>query len=311
MDFDHLKGLFESLGFCETALVSLDGPEGQALGEEGFQAAVMAALSYPCDEITDLSTQEDPHTLLAPFARANYYAEAVARLKKAAGKLREEGNFKKRDFRIFVNSRLPEKPLALAGGIGFQGKNSLIIVPGRGSLVVLAGMALPYHPSREPRPQKKPGSCGTCRRCVDACPTGAILPEGGLIRDRCLQEMSTGKMPETFWETWGTRLYGCQICQDVCPHNGNPLRETIPAPGRLGPSVSIRKILRSGTNLKQLFRGTVLDRHWITPEHLLRNSLIAAGNHPRGGVIKEEIEPYLGHSEEMISRAARWSLNRF
>ena len=101
MDFDQLKELFKDLGFCETALVSLDGPAGQTLREEGFQAAVMAALPYPCDEITDLSTPDDPHTLLAPFARANYYADAVARLQIAAGKIREEGNFKKG---IFVSS---------------------------------------------------------------------------------------------------------------------------------------------------------------------------------------------------------------
>jgi len=310
MDFDYIKGLLDKEGFCESVLLTLEGPPGRELQKEGFPAAVLAALPYPCGETADLSTPEDPHALLAPFARENYYQEAVKRLKRVAEILREEGKFRKRDFRLFVNSRLPEKSLALAGGIGFQGKNSLIIVPARGSLIVLAGMALPFLPSGKVERKNSAESCGTCRRCVEACPTGAILPEGGLVREKCLQEMATGNMPETAWEAWGTRLYGCQICQDVCPHNRSPLRQGITAPGRLGPSVSIREILRRGKDLKQIFTGSVLDRKWISPEHLLRNCIIAGGNHPWGGAVKAEIETYGDHSEEIIARAARWSLNR-
>lgn len=310
MDFDHIKELLNKQGFCQAVLVSLEGPAGLELRREGFSTAVLAAFPYPAGGITDLSAPEDPHALLAPFARANYYREAVERLKEVAGRIREEGKFRKRDFRLFVNSRLPEKPLALAGGIGFQGKNSLIIVPDRGSLIILAGMALPFLPSEIFEGKGPAGSCGTCRRCIEACPTGAIHPNGGLIREKCLQEMATGYMPETAWPAWGTRLYGCQICQDVCPHNTTPLGQEITAPGRLGPSTSIRKILRRGTDLKEIFTGSVLDQKWIKPQHLLRNCIIAGGNHPWGKSVKAEIEVYRDHSEELISRAARWSLDR-
>ncbi len=310
MDFGQINALFIKEGFSEAVLNPLDGPAGHGLRKEGVQAAVLASLPYPAGGIHDRSTPEDPQALLAPFARANYYQEAVRRLKRIAGVLREEGGFQKKDFRLFVNSRLPEKPLALEGGLGFQGKNSLIITADRGSLIVLAGMALPFLPADASKRRESAGSCGTCRRCVDACPTGAIRPEGGLIRERCLQEMATGEMPETAWETWGTRLYGCQICQDVCPRNQKPPGAAVSAPGFLGPSVSLREILKRGTNLKLLFTGSVLDRTWITPEHLLRNSLIAAGNHPYGKAVRQEISLWCDHPEPMISRAARWSLNR-
>ena len=297
---------------------------GRELKDHGFSAAAMAALPYPAGGVPDLSTSGSPHVRIAPFARANYYQEAVNRLKRVVRRLGERTGRPKREFRIFVNSPLPEKSLALEAGIGFQGRNSLIITGETGSLTVLAGLALPFLPEEAASENRDdlgtaaetapPGSgCGSCRACVDACPAGAITFPGGVDTSRCLQALSTRPFPEEFWPLWENRLYGCQICQEVCPKNRNI---PVPAPlsagekGRLGPSLDMRTLLSKGERLKEDMKGSVLAQKWITPEHLLRNTLIAAGNHPDGKAVAEEVKHHINHPDPAVAAAAAWAAGR-
>ena len=277
------------------------------LRNHGFKAVLMAALPYPASGPEDLSHPGDPHLRLAPFARANYYREALARMKEVVRRLRRIGNWSKGDFRIFINSSLPEKALALQAGLGFQGRNGLIITPGAGSLVVLSGLALPFVPEGAfaPLPRYPAMDCGSCRRCIDACPTGALRPEGGLVLSRCLQALSTRPFPMRYWDAWETRFYGCQTCQEVCPHNQNPRRGIQTEEGFLGPSLSLKYLLSNGEDLKNRLKGSVLDRRWIRGENLLRNALIAAGNHPHVRAVENEVKPYLKQQNPEI-KAAAW-----
>ena len=298
-------------GASAAAVVVLsENTPGETLLGHGFRAVLMAAFPYSTAGPKDLSRPEDPHVRLAPFARANYYRAALTRMKGVVRGIRGSGEWSKGDFRIFVNSELPEKALALQAGLGFQGRNGLILTPKAGSLVVLAGLALPFVPQKTTAPPLSSENCGSCRHCIEACPTGAICPGGGFIVDRCLQALSTRPFPERYWEFWGNRLYGCQICQEVCPHNGRPQMGIQAEMGVLGPSLSLKSLLSQGEGVKEGLKGSVLDRRWIRGEDLLRNALIAAGNHPYGRAVEKEVTPYLDHENSEIRRAALWAWKR-
>lgn len=277
--------------------------------EDKYKSILIVSLAYSTAPPKDLSSPMDPHARIAPFARRNHYQEVLKRLQKIVNKICEETEFLKRDFRIFVNSSIAEKELALRAGLGFQGKNSLIITKEAGSQVVLGGLALPFTPEGLTTDSPSSLSCGTCSLCIDACPSAALC-NGKLDKTRCLQALSTRPFPAELWELWENRLYGCQICQDVCPHN-KLIEENTSERGILGTSMSMRPLLQSGEKIKELFRGTVLSPGWITAENLLRNTIIAAGNHSEGYLLRNEIEKYTNHPDQEIAEAAIWTLKRF
>lgn len=115
---------------------------------------------------------------------------------------------------------LPAKPLARDAGVGVIGRNSLIRNRKWGSSVTIRVLVTDIEPQDSLAPLAAP-SCGKCRRCVDSCPTGALLGDGQLDTRRCLRaHMMTGEViPETLRAPMGLRLLGCEICQRVCPHN--------------------------------------------------------------------------------------------
>lgn len=308
---------FFSAGLCRVADYPREGlPELDA--PEGARAVLMAALGIPGAEgETDLSSPEDPQGLVAPFAQKNYYAHAGDLLKVLAAELGERYGFARKAFRVFVNSRFPEKPLAILAGLGVQGKNTLVLTPRRGSRQILAGVFLPFEPEGLPADgggHFRGDPCGGCDLCLRACPGGALLEDRRLDRSRCLQAMSTGPMPREFRRAWGTRIYGCGLCQNVCPLNP-PARDAgeIPAirRGTLGPSLSLKTLLDARDGVKDLLKGTVLDRNWVEGGHILRNALVAAGNHPRGPALRREVEGYLEHPDGDLREAAEWALEQW
>lgn len=123
-------------------------------------------------------------------------------------------------FYIGVDSRpLPERTLAILAGIGFKGKNSMIIRPKLGSYfllsVILTTLKLPFD-----RPLN--GGCGTCTRCIDACPTNAIGSNGSFNYTACVSYQTIEKKTrstETELDSFGGWIFGCDICQEVCPFN--------------------------------------------------------------------------------------------
>jgi epoxyqueuosine reductase len=298
-------------------------PELLALGEGCY---LMTALSCHRREPADLSAPGDPHSLIAPFARRDYYREAVGRLKVVVRTVSERAGIDRRRARIFCNSRLPEKPLAAASGLGFMGKNCLMIVPGLGSLFVIAGVFLSLQAEgadgADPSPRAVPppvgahpdigAGCGACRACQDACPVGALARAGRLDEDRCLQGLAAtpAAFPDQIREAWGTRLYGCQSCQEVCPYNRGLREESETALGELGPSLSIRRLLRLGdSGLKGLLHGTSMGMSWIQARALLRNALVAAGNSADAAILAD-LQPYRDGADPLLCEAAEWSARR-
>jgi epoxyqueuosine reductase len=275
---------------------------------------LICCLSCRRVEPDDLGTPGDPHALIAPFARAHYYRTAIAMLRGVAGRLETETGIPRAQVRLFSNSRIPEKPLLMATGLASYGKNGCALVPGLGSLFVIAGAVIPVRTEWEsfPPPEPQADPCGACRRCGTACPVGAIDEPYVVRHDLCLQGMagSSGGLAEDVMSLWGARLYGCHDCQAACPHNSGLSETALSSTGEIGPSVSLRAFLsEEAAERKKRLRGTALGMSWVAGEALLRNALVAAGN--RGDAsIRAQVQRHAADGTETVRAAARWALWR-
>jgi epoxyqueuosine reductase len=226
--------------------------------------------------------------VIAPFARFNYYREAVKRMKKLSRLLRVRYGGEKRHYRIFCNSSvLPEKEAAAACGLGALGRNGLVISAESGSLFVIAAMTLPA--AIETGPPATDGRdfpfCASCRGnsppCVAACPTGAARGDGTINVERCIQWYASGHgeaIPAPVLAAWGNRLYGCASCQEACIHNKRPIRGIQTSEGALPPSIDARGLLKlSDAEIKALFKGTAMGLSWLGPRAIRRNALAVLG----------------------------------
>jgi epoxyqueuosine reductase len=264
-------------------------------------------------ESDDPSSPGNPHALIAPFARAHYYREAVHRLRAVARRLQQDTDIPASNVRLFSNSRLPEKPLLAAAGLAALGRNGCAIAPGLGSLFIIAGAVIPVPtPPEAADVQPLPDPCGSCRRCRAACPTRALDQPWVVRRDRCLQAAATraGRLSRRTMEQWGVRLYGCQECQACCPHNAGLDSIAPPATGEVGPGIPLRAFLAEDERARaERVRGSALGLSWMPPEALLRNALVAAGN--RGDPsLRPLIEGYQHSPSGGVRAAARWALGR-
>jgi epoxyqueuosine reductase len=279
----------------------------------GARSILICCLSCLRHEPDDLSGPGDPHALIAAFARAHYYRTAIDMLRSFAADLQSVTGIPSGSLRFFSNSRIPEKPLLAASGLGTYGANGLAIVKGLGSTFVIAGAVLPVPSPEVASNNEEPRDpCGSCRRCRDACPVGAIVAPGVVDPGRCLQGMAgvDRSIPPSVMETWGSRLYGCQECQSVCPHNSGLVEAAPKARGELGPSIPLRSLLTDTDEQRRVrFQGSALGMSWISRNALLRNALIAAGNR-RDASISEEIAGHAASDVPMVADTARWALAR-
>lgn len=271
---------------------------------------------FPCNT---LPVDDADRGIIAPIFSADYYKEAVTRLKKIVKVTGEQTGLSLSSIRIFCNSRLPEKPIAALSGMGFYGKNSLIISPPYGSLFVLAGVIIPRElPADICQPEAEvPGKgCGDCSRCMEACPVSAITSPGVIDLNRCIQALSTRYevIPEDIMEQWGRRIYGCQTCQDVCPFNREAPSGLEISRGKPGAAISLGQLLRAGAEggeegVRGFFKGTALGMKWMPPLAFLRNSIIAAGN-SRSRELLPYLLPFKDHPDLVLRRTADWAAGR-
>lgn len=265
---------------------------------------------------------------LAPFAARHHYRRIVAALRPLSRRIREEHRLPKAAFRLFSNSSLPERSLAAALRLGWVGRHGLLMNGAYGSAFLLAGLAVDLE-AADPAPGgiysltsysslAPPADlflrCGTCRACLEACPVGAIGaidPEGGVDPDRCLQQISTrpGPLPEGARRVWGRRIYGCQICQQVCPVNrGRTVQAELLADGlEQRPLTPLLKGFAEGRPVKELLPDTALEASWVPREAILRNLLIAAGESGTAS-LSPLIKAFLDHPDEGVRQEAERSL---
>jgi epoxyqueuosine reductase len=238
---------------------------------------------------------------LPRYAWKDYYAELRAKL-QALGE-RIGGNF-----RVLVDANQHvDREGAARSGVGFYGKNTLLITRRFGSWVVLG--TLVTDAEIEPTPPLEL-DCGSCTRCIDACPTGALDEPGVLDSTRCLSywTQAPGPTPEAYRAALGDQVYGCDICQDVCPWNRGVEKRRAEAtpPSGAEPHVSLVDWLEEDT--EALSRR--YDRLYVPKNdgrYLRRNALVALGN-VGGPEHRALAERYLSDEDELVREHAEWAV---
>lgn len=202
------------------------------------------------------------------------------------------------------SSPILEKPLAKRARLGWTGNNSLLIHPRLGSFFFLTNILLKE--KLDPIYNNLYGSCGTCHRCVDDCPTTCILPGGLLYARRCISYLTIehrGIIPVELRKSMGNWIYGCTICQAVCPWNRKPgnnyvLPEFEAADERVIFPDLVEIVHLSDDEFKSRFSGTSLKR--LKRSRLVRNAAVALGNSgqldavkPLGWLLENEPDPVI------------------
>ncbi|HWM13140.1 MAG TPA: tRNA epoxyqueuosine(34) reductase QueG [Gaiellaceae bacterium] len=213
-------------------------------------------------------------------------------------------------YRVLVDANQHvDREGAARAGVGFYGKNTMLITRKHGSWVVL-GTLVTDAVVEASTPLAL--DCGSCTLCIEACPTGALDDPGVLDSTRCLSywTQSPDPIPEEYREELGAQVYGCDICQDVCPWNrGTEKRRAGDAlPAGAEPVVSLVEWLQAED--EEL--GGRYDRLYLPrndPRYLRRNALVAAGN--SGEVaLAEAVRPYAEGEDELLAQQAEWALAR-
>lgn len=290
------RGLFADMRF------TMARPEVSCHPErlfEGARTVVSAALCY----FTHGPEPGPDEGRLSRYTWADAYAGLRTRLNELGSRLGGE-------YRVLVDSNdHVDREGAVRAGVGFYGKNTMIITRSHGSWIVLGTLVTEV----EVEPTLALGlDCGSCRLCIDACPTGALDEPGVLDANRCLSywTQAPASIPVEQREKLGASVYGCDICQDVCPWNrGIEKRQKNSLPVETAaPTVSLREWLTKGG--EELVRD--FDRLYVPrndPRWLRRNALIAAGNagsQDLAGIVAE----YADDDDPMLRETAEWALAR-
>lgn len=239
---------------------------------------------------------------LAKYALGeDYHKVMLQRLKALCGVMRTLGG----DQKPYVDTGpVLEKPLAAEAGLGWQGKSTILLQREHGTWlflgVILTTLELtPSTPS--------PNRCGTCTRCIDACPTAAIIAPYQLDARRCLAYLSIehpGAIPEEYRRAMGDRVFGCDECLDVCPWNrwAKATRESRFTPRTLP---LLRETLQwTEAQFVAHFRGTPVKRLGL--HRWLRNALTVLGN-TGTAADRVALQSLRQHPDPMVAEHAEWA----
>lgn len=242
------------------------------------------AVSYHHPDPPPLSAPDALRGQIARYARSeDYHLVLKRRLQALANRIQAEfGAEAPLAYRVCVDTApILERALGAQHGLGFVGKNTLLITPAVGSYTVLGELILelPLEAAQATSPR-----CGDCRLCRDRCPTGALIDDYVLDARRCISYWTIenqGEIPLAMRAAIGTWIFGCDLCQEVCPWNASPTAQRSGDPG-LAPRPShsqpaLLSLLGLGAaQFRQFVRRTALRR--LHRSQLLRNVAVALGN---------------------------------
>ncbi|HFI0464062.1 TPA: tRNA epoxyqueuosine(34) reductase QueG [Streptococcus suis] len=313
--FDHLKASLEeqqakghSSGFEHPVIEERLYPE---LIFDGPKSIISIALAYPSRLKSPLP--QDRENRRGAFARASWGIDYHDILKDRMDKLIEfiRTQATTATFKPMVDTgELIDVAAAQRAGIGFIGKNGLLITEEFGSFVYLGEIItnLEFEPDKP-----VDNGCGDCTRCIDACPTDALLGDGRLNAQRCLsyQTQTKGYMPEEYRRKITHVIYGCDICQLVCPYNqgidSHIHPEMEPNPEEVQPP--LKPLLTISNKQFQSQYGHMAGA-WRGKKPLQRNAIIALANYRDQTAIPLLLQVMEQDTRPMIRGTAAWALGQ-
>ena len=240
----------------------------------------------------------------------DYHAVMREGLERLAERLRSFADF---EWKVCVDTApLLERSYAREAGLGWIGKNTCLINQQSGSWFFLGELLTSLELAVDAPP---PDRCGTCSRCIDACPTQAIVPDGAggwsLDARLCISYFTIelkGPIPEEHRAAMGRHIFGCDICQDVCPWNRQAPSAPEPdfAPRHFAPPLDQIALL-SPEEFRRSYAGTAVTRTRYAG--LLRNAAVAMGN-SRASKFRQPLENLANSAEEGVAEHAQWALRR-
>jgi epoxyqueuosine reductase len=235
----------------------------------------------------------------------DYHDVITPRLKKMEAKIQEE--FEECRTRIYVDTGpILEKPLAQQAGLGWIGKHTNLLTQGMGSWYFLSEILTDVvFPASQPAEDH----CGTCRSCIDICPTKAIIAPYVLDSRRCISYLNIelkGVIPIEFRKAIGNRIYGCDDCQIVCPWNSYAVKTDEPDFQEQQDTLKLIDLIQMDAEMfRKRFKGSPIKR--IKRRGLLRNVAVALGNSGNPQAIPPLIK-VLDDEEPLIRAHAVWAL---
>jgi epoxyqueuosine reductase len=288
------RGLFADMRFTMARPERSCHPE---LLLEDARSVISAALCYYAPE----PPRPPGHGRLPRYTWHDAYAELREKLDALGRRLGGA-------YRVLVDlNEHVDREAAARSGVGFYGKNTMLITRRHGSWVVLGTLVTDVEV--EPTPPLDAG-CGSCTLCIDACPTGALDDPGTLDANRCLSYWTQARtpIPVEYREPLGAQVYGCDICQDVCPWNRGveKRRSGRQALAEAEPHPSLVEWLESDpTELVRRYDRLFVPRN--DPRYLRRNALVALGN--TGGPEQLDLVESLAAADpdELVREHAAWA----
>ncbi len=248
---------------------------------------------------------------------SDYHKVLLKRMRAVEARMHEQlGEFESRSY--VDTGPIVERALAAAAGLGWTGKNTCLIHPKLGSFGFLAAL-LTSLPIREEDAHAAlvPDRCGSCTRCIEACPTSALDVPYQMDATRCIAYLTIehkGPIAEEFAANIGRQVFGCDICQDVCPWNGKALKSgPIIADAELEPRAELINpaldwlAAMDEREFERQFNGSPVRRTGFLG--LRRNIAIAMGNSGQAE-FGRQLEKWAATTDEGLRAAARWALTR-
>src|SRR5580692_11471661 len=273
------------------------------------RSVIMLGVNYGPDEDPLEILQQRTRGAISVYARGDDYHDVIKkRLKALARWLAAQTSA---EVKVFVDTAaVMEKPLGQAAGLGWQGKHTNLVSREFGSWLFLGAI---YTEADLPRDQAETDHCGSCRACLDICPTAAFPEPYRLDARRCISYLTIenkGAIPREFRKAIGNRIYGCDDCLAVCPWNkfAQAGHETkLAARGNLRAPALAELARLDDATFRARFTKSPVKR--IGRDRFVRNVLIAIGN-SNDRALAVEAERLLGDASALVRGAAVWALSQ-
>ena len=276
------------------------------------RSVIVVGVNYAGGELDEAVRRDPSRGIISSYARGkDYHPWMLSRLEELSGFI-ESLTPGSRSLTYVDTGPVMERDFASLAGLGFIGKNTCLIHPRRGSYFFLGVVITNIELTSRSNPPDI--SCGTCTRCIEACPTGALLQPHVLDARRCISYLTIehkGAIPRELRPLIGNRIFGCDECQLVCPWNEKFSTETSAADFQSSPEQSAPELISLARLTEEEFRkrfaGTAVLR--TKRRGFLRNVAVALGN---WGAVEAlaPLERLFNDDEPLIRRHAAWALGR-